>query len=41
MEFKYSYRFTEKAAQDFDEILRYISVDLANPAAAQKLGRKC
>lgn len=30
MEFKYSYRFTEKAAQDFDEILRYISVDLAN-----------
>lgn len=40
MEFKYSYRFTEKAAQDFDEILRYISVDLANPAAAQNLGRK-
>ena len=40
MECKYSYRFTEKAEQDFDEILRYISVDLANPAAAQKLGRK-
>ena len=40
MECKYSYRFTEKAAQDFDEILRYISVDLANPDAAQKFGRR-
>lgn len=40
MECKYSYRFTEKAEQDFDDILRYISVDLANPAAAQNLGRK-
>ena len=40
MEYKYSYRFTEKAEQDFDEILRYISVDLANPIAAQNLGRK-
>ena len=37
---RYSYRFTEKAEQDFDEILRYISLDLANPAAAQNLGRK-
>lgn len=40
MECKYSYRFTEKAEQDFDEILHYISVDLANPAAAQDLGIK-
>ena len=40
MECKYSYRFTEKAEQDFDEILRYISVDLANPTATQNLGRK-
>ncbi len=40
MECKYSYRFTEKAEQDFDDILRYISVDLANPAAAQNFGRK-
>lgn len=40
MDCKYSYRFTEKAEQDFDEILRYIAVDLANPAAAQNLGRK-
>ena len=40
MEFEYSYRFTEKAVQDFDEILRYISVDLANPVAAQNLGKK-
>ncbi|MBE6548779.1 MAG: type II toxin-antitoxin system RelE/ParE family toxin [Ruminococcaceae bacterium] len=39
MEFECSYRFTEKAVQDFDEILRYMSVDLANPAAAQKLGK--
>ena len=37
---KYSYRFTEKAEQDFDEILRYISYDLANPIAAQNLGKK-
>ena len=40
MEYKYSYRFTEKAEQDFDQNLRYISVDLANPIAAQNLGRK-
>lgn len=40
MECKYSYRFTEKAEQDFDEILQYISVDLVNPTAAQNLGRK-
>ncbi len=40
MEFKYSFRFTEKAVQDFDEILRYISEDLANPIAAQNLGKK-
>lgn len=40
MEFEYSYRFTEKAVRDFDEILHYISVDLANPIAAQNLGKK-
>lgn len=40
MECKYSYRFTEKAGQDLDEILRFISVDLVNPTAAQNLGRK-
>ena len=40
MESKYSYRFTEKAEQDFDEILHYISYDLANPIAAQNLGKK-
>jgi len=40
MEYKYSYRFTEKAEQDLDEILHYISVDLVNPTAAQNLGRK-
>lgn len=40
MGFEYSYRFTEKAEQDLDEILQYISVDLANPIAAGHLGRK-
>lgn len=40
MESKYSYRFTGKAEKDLDGILRYISVDLANPAAAKNLGRK-
>ena len=40
MEYKYSYRFTRKAEQDLDEILRYISIELVNPFAAQKLGRK-
>lgn len=40
MTFEYSYRFTEKAEQDFDDILQYISVDLANPAAARSLGKK-
>ena len=40
MECKYSYRFTEKAVQDLDEILHYIAVDLDNPTAAQNLGRK-
>ena len=40
MAYKYSYRFTEKAEQDFDEILRYISATLVNPTAAQNLGKK-
>ena len=40
MDSKYSYNFTKKAERDFDEILRYISFDLANPIAAQNLGRK-
>ena len=40
MAYNFSYRFTEKAEQDLDEILRYISVDLVNPTAAQNLGKK-
>ena len=40
MAYNFSYRFTEKAEQDLDEILRYIAVDLVNPTAAQNLGRK-
>lgn len=40
MECKYSFRFTEKAELDLDEILHYIAVDLANPVAAQNFGRK-
>ena len=39
MTFEYSYRFTEKAVQDLDEILHYISVDLDNPMAAKSLGK--
>lgn len=31
----FSYRFTEKAAQDLDEILNYISFTLCNPSAAK------
>jgi len=34
MEFKYSYKFTEKAEKDLDEILKYIKEDLFNPTAA-------
>lgn len=37
MEYSYSYRFTEKAENDLDEILRYISDDLNNPSAANDL----
>ena len=37
---EYSYKFTERAEQDFDEILNYITEDLKNPDAAVKLGRK-
>lgn len=39
MEYKYSYSFTEKAVNDLESILKYISVDLLNPKAAQNLGR--
>lgn len=37
---EYSYKFTERAEQDFDEILNYITEELKNPNAAVKLGRK-
>ncbi len=37
MDCKYAYHFTEKAEQDLDEILHYISVDLVNPSAARNL----
>lgn len=40
MEFEYSYRFTDKAKQDLDEILQYIAVDLDNPLAAKRLFEK-
>lgn len=40
MAFEYSYSFTEKAMRDFDEILHYISVELANPTSAKILGKK-
>ena len=31
---EFSYRFTEKANADLDEIVRYIAVELTNPKAA-------
>ena len=37
MEFNYSYYFTAKAEQDFDDILHYIAVELNNPTAAKNL----
>ena len=37
---EYSYRFTEQAEKDIEDILRYISEDLCNPSAALKLGEK-
>lgn len=37
---EYSYRFTEKAASDLTDILRYISEELFNPGAARTLGQK-
>ncbi|MBQ8380967.1 MAG: type II toxin-antitoxin system RelE/ParE family toxin [Clostridia bacterium] len=40
MEFEYLYRFTERAAIDLDEILKYISLDLGNPIAAGNFGKK-
>ncbi len=40
MAFDYDYRFTEKAAQDLDEILHYITEELDNSIAAKNLGRK-
>ena len=40
MAFEYSYRFTERAEQDLDEILDYICNELKNPSAAAGLGKK-
>lgn len=34
MDFEYSYKFTEKAENDLDEIIRYIREKLLNPSAA-------
>ena len=34
MDSKYSYLFSEKAAADLNDIIRYIAVTLSNPAAA-------
>lgn len=40
MEFEYSYQFTEKASEDLDEILHYISNELDNPVATQNFIKK-
>ena len=37
---EYSYRFTEKATQDLDEILHYITFEICSPQAAQNLAKK-
>lgn len=34
---EYSYYFTQKAADDIEDILNYISVELSNPTAAREL----
>lgn len=34
---QFDYNFTQKAVQDLEEILHYISVDLSNPQAAARL----
>lgn len=36
MESKWGYRLTEKAEADFDDIVRYIAVELASPKAASE-----
>jgi plasmid stabilization system protein ParE len=36
----YSFKFTEKAEEDLDCILQYISDDLSNPSAANTLAQK-
>lgn len=40
MDSKYSYRFTEQAINDFEEILDYLYVNLENPIAAKNLQKK-
>ena len=34
MEYKFTYRLTEKAQNGLDEIIRYIAIELCNPSAA-------
>ncbi len=36
----YSFKFTEKAEEDLNGILQYISADLSNPTAAGVLAKK-
>ncbi len=40
MEFEFGYSFTKKAEEDFDEIISYIAVELANPKAASGFADK-
>ncbi|MDE6849896.1 MAG: type II toxin-antitoxin system RelE/ParE family toxin, partial [Clostridia bacterium] len=40
MAVEYSFKFTEKAEEDLDDILHYISEDLSNPAAASGLAQR-
>ncbi len=40
MAVEYSFKFTEKAEEDLDDILKYISEELSNPSAASGLAQK-
>lgn len=40
MAVNYSFKFTEKAEEDLNNILQYISNDLCNPTAASVLAQK-
>lgn len=40
MEYKFTYKLTEKAQNDLDEIIGYIAIELCNPSAASDFMNK-